>query len=1037
MLEKLIKFSVNKKLLIGLFLLVLLGAGFISYRQLPVDAFPDISPVMVPVFAEVHGMAPEEVERLITFPIETAMNGLPGVTVVRSTSAFGMAVVYVYFMDNVDIYFARQLVSERLNTAMTELPDMHEQPRLGPISTGLGQVFMYYLTADSTVDTQDMSVDIYLRTLNDWMVKYQLSTVPGVTEVLSMGGNVLQFQVEVDPLSLIAYNLSLDDVVEAIEQNNRNVGGQFITRGREEYLVRGLGLITNIEQLGGIKVKEVSGVVVHLEDVADIGIGPEIRRGVVLKDGIGEVVSGIVLKLYGEDTDKVINALYAKIASIQDALPQGVELKPYYEQANLVSKATGTVKTALLTGAFLVVLVLLLFLRDIRSAFVVALSLPISMLVAILLMRYSGLSANVMSLGGLAIALGMIVDGAVVMTENIWRHVAHNDGKRKLKEVILQAANEVARPILFAIVIIIVVFVPLFTLEGVEGKMFSPMAFTISFGLLGSLLLTFTMIPLLASLLFGGKISERESWLVIKLKKIYRPVLSWILKHRKVVLLFSISALIMSLVLIPFLGTEFVPTLEEGSLQIGVIGSPSTSLEEMTRIMEIQTEKVSRYDEVTEVVTRIGRPETGSHPHPVNTAEIHVELKPFEEWRQGRNKQDLIRNIRRDLESYPGIQISISQPIQNMFDELISGVKAELAIKIYGEDMDVLRKKGKEIQELVSTISGVADLSLEQSFGQPQVQIDVNREKAFRSGLGIDDILETIELGVGGRVISQVYQQTRRFGIHIRFDEKYRSDIEAIGNIRIRTSSGALIPLSDIAGINEVIGPIQINREKNQRRAVLQANVEDRDLGSAVKDIQEIIDQNKDLQAGYFVEYGGQFENQRRAMTRLSIIVPITMLLIFILLYSAFNNFRHTVLIYLNIPFALIGGILSLYISGQYLSVPASIGFIALFGNAVQNGIVMVSHFNVLRARGLSIKDVIIRGSILRLRPVSITALTTILGLAPLLLSTSIGAEVQRPLATVVVGGLLTSTTLTLFLLPVLYGVFESRWGKTELNSES
>lgn len=1030
MLKKLIEFSVNRRLLLGLFLLVIIGAGIYSYRQLPVDAFPDISPVMVPVFAEAHGMAPEEVERLITYPIETAMNGLPGITDIRSTSAFGMAVIYVYFKDDIDIYFARQLVAERLNTAMSDLPDMHEPPGLGPISTGLGQVFMYYLTADETVDTDGQPLDIYLRTLNDWVVKYQIGTVPGVTEVLSMGGNVLQFQVKVDPYRLMSYDLSLEEVVEAIQENNRNVGGQFIIRGREEYLVRGLGLLENSEQLSQIKIKEVNGVVVRLSDVANVNIGPEIRRGVVLKDGVGEVVSGIVLKLYGENTSNVIENLYTKIDEIKSSLPAGVQLVPFYEQADLVSKATGTVKTALMTGAILVILVLLLFLGDFRSALVVTVSLPMSMLIAFLFMNRTGISANLMSLGGLAIAIGMIVDGSVVMVENIWRHLAESNGKKPLREVIIAAGQEVARPIAFAIVIIIIVFLPLFTLEGVEGKMFSPMAFTITFALIGSLIFSFTLIPFLASILFKGKISNKDNFLVRGIKNVYGAILKKIIARPMMIIVPSLLALVGSLLLIPYLGTEFIPTLEEGAISVQLVAGPSTSLEEMTRILEIQQEKMAAHEEVTYCVTLIGRPEAGSHPHPVNTAHVQLGLKPFDEWESGRTKQDLINEIRVELEAYPGIQIAVSQPIQNMFDELLSGVKAELAIKLFGEDLEVLRMKADEIKNLLIDVKGIADLSVEQSFGQPQVQIDVDNEAAARYGLGVDDIMETIEIGIGGEVIGQVYQQTRRFGILVRFEDRFRKDVEAIGNLRIQTPNGSFVPLSTVADISEVLGPIQINREKNQRRIVVQANVEGRDLGSVVDEMQSVLKEKLEIPSGYFIEFGGQFENQRRAMARLGIIVPLTMLIIFILLFSAFNNMRHAVLIYLNIPFALIGGILALYITGQYLSVPASIGFIALFGNAVQNGIVMVSYFNELRKKGLPLNEVILNGAVLRVRPVSMTALTTILGLVPLLIATGIGAEVQRPLAIVVVGGLLTSTTLTLYLLPALYGIIERKWGK-------
>lgn len=1031
MLKRLIEFSINKRLLLGLFLLVVIGIGVFSYRQLPVDAFPDISPVMVSIFAEAHGMAPEEVERLITYPVETSMNGLPDVTMVRSTSAFGMAVIYVYFSDDTDIYFARQLVSERLNAAMADLPEMHDgPPKLGPISTGLGQVFMYYLTADSTVDTGGQPLDIYLRTLNDWVVKYQLSSVPGVTDVQSMGGNVLQYQVKLDPYKLMAYGLGPEEIVEAIQENNTNVGGQFIIRGREEYLVRGLGLIESEEQLSQIKVKVVNGVVVRLSDVANIAIGPEIRRGVVLKDGVGEVVTGIVLKLFGENTSSVIEDLYIKVDEIKGSLPQGVQLVPFYEQADLVSKATGTVKRALLIGAFLVILVLFLFLGDFRSALVVAVSLPMSMLVAFFLMKQNGVSANLMSLGGLAIAIGMIVDGAVVMVENIWRHLAESNGKKPLKEVILAAGEEVARPIAFAIMIIIIVFLPLFTLEGIEGKMFSPMAFTITFALIGSLVFSFTLIPLLASLFFRGKISNKDNFFVRGIKSIYKTGLKKVIARPLLVILPAILALSGSLLLLPHLGTKFIPTLEEGSISVQVVGPPSTSLVEMTRILSILQEKIAEHKEVTYCVALIGRPEAGSHPHPVNTAHLQVGLISFDEWDSGRTKQDLIDEIRTSSETYPGIQIAISQPIQVMFDELLSGVKAELAIKLFGDDLQVLRDKGEEIKSLLGDIRGIADLSLEQSFGQPQVQINVNNEAAARYGLNVHDIMETVEIGIGGEVISQVFQQTRRFGILVRFDDRFRDDIEAIGNIRILTPNGSFVPLSTVAEISEVIGPIQINREMNQRRIVVQANVIGRDLGSVVDEIQSVLKAELDIPPGYFIEFGGQFENQRRAMARLGIIVPLTMFIIFILLFSAFNNMRHAILIYLNIPFALIGGIVALYLSGQYLSVPASIGFIALFGNAVQNGIVMVSYFNDLRKKGLPLNEVILNGSILRVRPVLMTALTTILGLVPLLIATGIGAEVQRPLATVVVGGLLTSTILTLYLLPSLYGIIERRWGE-------
>lgn len=1025
MLTRIINFSLNNRFLVGLFFLLIVGAGVWSYSKIPVNAFPDISPVMVSIYAEAHGMAPEEVERLITFPIEAAMNGLPNVTEIRSTSAFGMAVIYVYFEEKTDIYFARQLVSERLNAALADLPEMHELPKLGPISTGLGQIFMYYLTADSTVDTEGAPLDIYLRTLNDWVVKYQLRTVPGITDVLSMGGNVMQYHVEIDPLRLISYDLTLAGVVEAIETNNRNVGAQFIVKGREEYLIRGVGFIDNTEELSRIKIKEHQGTVIFLEDVADVQIGPETRRGVVLKDDIGEVVTGIVIKLYGENTSTVIENLYEKVVEVQASLPSGVSLVPFYEQAHLIENATGTVKSALLQGAALVILVLFFFMGNIRSALVVLISFPVAVLTAFFMMKQFNLSADLMSLGGLAIAIGMMVDSSIVMTENIWRHAGTADEKIGIRELIKNGALEVARPIAFATSIIIVVFLPLFTLQGIEGKLFTPMAFSITFALIGALIFTFTLVPMLTSFLLKRNTGKPDRNLIVDfIKKMYVPVLKWSLKNRTIVLSIAVIALIASLALIPSLGTEFIPTLEEGMIQIRVNSAPSTSMEEMTRIIGVFQSKISRHDEVTYVLSRIGRPEAGSHPHPVNSAEIMVGLKPYDSWQKNRSKQDLIDELREELEVYPGVQMVFAQPIQNMFDELLSGVKAELAVKVFGDDLELLRAKGNEIKLVMSGIEGIADLSVEQSFGQPQVVIDVDPAEAARFGLSIDDILEVVEIGIGGEVVGQVYEETRRFGILVRFAEKYRDDIEAISNLRISSENGTLIPLAAVADIKQVIGPIQVHRENNQRRIAVQGNIEGRDIGSVVEELRQQISQNIDLPPGYFIEYGGQFENQRRAMARLAVIVPVTMLVIFLLLYSAFKSLKSAALIYLNVPFALIGGVIALFVTGQYLSVPASIGFIALFGVAVQNGVVLVSYYNKLYLDGISVDKVVLNGALLRLNPVLMTALTTMLGLTPLVLSQGIGSEVQRPLAAVVIGGLFTSTALTLIILPVLYGWF-------------
>jgi cobalt-zinc-cadmium resistance protein CzcA len=1020
--DKILQVCIKNRLLILLCMLGIIGLGVFQYTKLPTDAFPDISPIMVPVFAEAHGMAPEEVERLITFPIESAMNGLPGVRQVKSTSAFGMAVIYVYFKDNIDIYFARQIVSERLASA--DLPEMEERPALGPISTGLGEVFMYYLTADKGIDTEGKALDAYLREINDWTVKYQLQTVPGVTEILSMGGHVLQYQIKVNPNALNKYKLTLDDVVTSVTSNNRNAGGQFLVLGSEEYLVRGIGLLEKLDDLRNIQIKSVSGTPVRMCDVADVDFGKEIRRGVVTRNGTEEVVAGIVMKLYGQNTSEVIKRLEMKIPEVQRSLPKGIKLVPYYSQSTLVGKATHTVKKALLEGGVLVVLILLLFLGNLRSAFIVALSLPICALIAVICMGMSGMSANLMSLGGIAIAIGMLTDASIVIVENIFRHLSEERNKSRSKiETIILASREVARPILFSVGIIIIVFLPLFTLEGVEGKMFAPMAFTITFALLGSLVAALIFSPVLSTYLLKQE-NEKEPKVMLLLKRGYIPLLQWALHNRMLLLAGTIAVFIGSLVLVPRLGTEFIPTLEEGVIQLNLAMAPSISLEKATETVMKLERRVKLFDEVEMTLAKIGRPEAGSHPHPVNSAHIQLMLKPIKQWKNHKNKKELVESINRALVGYPGVQLNFSQPIQNMFDELLSGVKTQLAIKVYGEDINVLKTKAEEIKEVITPVKGLVDLSTEQSFGQPQVQIIADREACARYGVNVTDILEVVELAIGGETVDQVFLNTRRFGIQVRFDERHRHDAEVLGNILVHTSDGLQVPLSQVAQIKNVIGPIQINREDNQRRWLIAANVRGRDMGSVVADIKKQVDAKIKLPPGYYLEYGGQFENQQRAMKKLSIIVPVALGLIFLLLFMSLGSLRSAALIFTNVPLALIGGILGLFFTRNYLSVPASIGFIALFGIAMQNGLVLVSYVNQLREEGRKTRDAVVEACTLRLRPVLMTALATTLGIAPILFSTGVGSEVQRPLAVVVVFGLISSTFLTLVLIPSLYEWF-------------
>ena len=1024
MLEAIVAWTLKNRLVMVVLLVAVIALGVFQYRRLPTDAFPDISPVMVSVFAEAHGMAPEEVERLITFPIESAMNGLPGVRLIKSTSAFGMAVVYVYFEDDIDIYFARQIVAERLTGAMAELPEMHEPPVLGPISTGLGEVFMYYMTADETADTEGKGRLTWLREINDWVVKFQLQTVPGVTEILSMGGHVLQYQVKVDPYALRKYDVDLEEIIDAVAANNANAGGQFLVLGSEEYLVRGLGLVEALDDLRRIQVKVVGGTPVYLEQLAEVTYGNEIRRGVVTRNGEEEVVAGIVMKLFGENTSNVIDRLKVKFEEVQESLPQGVTVVPYYNQSRLVDNATGTVKSALLLGALLVLITLFLFLGNVRSALIVALALPMCALIAVIFMELTGLSANLMSLGGIAIAIGMLGDASIVMVENIYRNL--NDEKHKLRskvEVIIVSASEVARPILFSVAIIIIVFLPIFTLQGVEGKMFSPMAFTITLALLGSAVIAILLAPALSALLLraGG---GREFVVVRAIKRVYRPMLEAAIRRRKVVALTAVAAFVVTLLLIPLLGTEFIPVLEEGIIQINLTMAPSISLEKATETVMKLERLIKQYDPVEETLSKIGRPEAGSHPHPVNSAHIQIALKPRNTWKAYGSKAELVEALNRDLSDYPGVQPNFSQPIQNMFDELLSGVKTQLAIKLYGSDLTVLRTKADEITAAIEGIPGLVDLASEQSFGQPQVQVIADRAACARYGVNVSDILELVELAVGGEVVDHVYLNTRRFGIHIRYQERYRDDPEALRNLLVGTSEGYHVPLSQVAEVKEVVGAIQINRENNHRLWTISANARGRDIGGVVSEIQARVKEEISLPSGYWLEYGGQFENQQRAMKRLAVIVPTAFLLIFFLLYLSLGSGRSAALIFINVPLALVGGVVGLLLAGEYLSVPASVGFIALFGIAVQNGLVLVTYINQLRETGLETTEAIVTGATLRLRPVLLTALTTVLGLVPLLLSRGMGSEVQRPLAVVVVSGILTSTLITLFLIPALYRWF-------------
>lgn len=1031
MIEKLVELALKQRFLVIVLTLIVIGLGIKSMTELPIDAFPDVSPVQVQIFTEAEGLSAVEVEKLISFPLEVAMNGLPGITEIRSLSKFGLSVVSIYFRDDVDVYFARQLVFERVQQAREQIPEGLGDPVMGPITTGLGQIYQYALL-DETGKRDVME----LRTIQDWMVKFLLRTVPGVTDVLTFGGLVKQYHVKVDPDKLISYGVTLHDVFEAVQENNANAGGQFIVKGAEEIIVRGVGWIRPgekaIEDLGNVVVAEHEGTPIYVRQIAEVTEGPEIRRGVVSMNGKGEIVSGIVLKLIGENSSKVIASVQEKVKDINESLPAGVRVTPYYDQADLVHKCVATVTKALKEGGLLVVAVLALFLWNVRSALIVTLTLPVSVLVAFILMRMQGLSANLMSLGGLAIGIGMMVDGSVVMVENIYRHLTERRNHRGVEQTVLEASREVARPVFFAVLIIIVVFLPLFTLSGVEGKLFTPMAYTITFALAGSLVLALTLVPALCVLLLRRRLSERESPVMRLLKPGYERLLRFALDHRGIVLAAAVVALAGSFALVPRLGSEFVPELDEGTIAIRVTFLPSVALEEAARVATSLEKQLLEFPEVKDAIGRTGRAELGGDPEPVSNSEIYVMLNPRKDWTVA-SKEELVQAMNAKLSQTPGILLSFTQPIAMRVDELLSGYRAQIAIKLFGEELDVLRQKAEEIRAAVSEVRGVADLQVEQTTGSPQLNIVIDRGAIARYGINVADVQDIVRTAIGGQVATEVLEGQRRFGVLVRFREDARRTLEAIREIRVPSPNGQYLPLAQLATISVDEGPFQITRENAMRVIAVQCNVRGRDMGGWVEEARRVVEAQVDLPPGYFVEWGGQFELQQRANARLRIVVPATVFLIFILLFSSFNSMRNAALIILNVPFALIGGILGLWVRGLNLSVPASVGFIALFGVAVLNGVVMVAVFNQLREQGLPVREAVLRGAVTRLRPVLMTALVAAFGLIPLMFSAGTGSEVQKPLATVVVGGLVSSTLLTLLVLPALYGWFEEKRPEVEV----
>jgi len=1020
-LTSIVELSLRYKLLVIVAFAIVVFAGVRAFQQVPVDAFPDVTPVQVTIYTESPGLAAEDVETLITAPVETTMAGLPGVEQVRSVSLFGLSYVSVYFTDSTDIYFARRLVGERLAEARARIPAGYGEPELGPNSTGLGQVLWYTIeSADQKLSNMD------LRTLQDWTVRLTLRTAPGVDDVTSWGGLEKQYQVHIDPRRLIKYGLGFKEVIETLDANNRQVGGQFIDRGKEQFLVRGLGRVSSVADIADVVVATRDNTPIRIRDVAEVKEGPALRFGAVTRDG-KEVVLGIALQRIGENAAKVADAVKAKLEAARKALPQGVTLNAVYDRTELVDQAIGTAERALIEGSVLVAVVLFLFLGELRSAVVVIVALPLAMLIAFILMQATGLSANLMSLAGLAIGIGMMVDGAVVMVENGYRLLSHSrDRVESRSAVILNAAREVTNPIAFAILIIIVVFLPLFSLTDLEGKLFKPMALTITFAMVGSLVLTMTLVPVLSAILLRPK-PEKDTFIVRAVKAVYLPLLDRALARKGFTMASAILLLLGSMALFPLLGKEFMPQLQEGMIQFRVISIPSASLDESIRVSNEIDGVLKGFPQVVSTLSTIGRAEKGE-TNDVNYMEINVTLKSLADWPEAISYQALATRMRERIEKeIPAVVVVPTQPIQSRVEELISGVRATLALKLYGPDLATLDRLSGQIKGVLASVPGVADLSLEGNTGKPQIAIRVDNAAMARYGVSASELLEIVRSGIGGQAVSTLIDGTRRFDIVVWLPPEYRKDIEAIQNIPVRTQTGALVPLARLARVDVDDGYSFIRREQLQRYAVIQMDVRDRAVDAFVADANAAIARQVPLPTGYHFEWGGSFENQQRALERLSLIVPLTICMIFILLYTAFNSLPQAAMIIANVPFALVGGIVGLFATGQYLSVPSAIGFIAVFGVAMLNGIVLVSFMNDRRQLGGSIREAVREAAALRLRPVLMTASVAILGLLPMLLSRGVGAETQRPLATVVVGGLITSTTLTLLLLPLMYEWVEMR----------
>jgi len=1029
MLEKVIAVVLGQKGTVIVFSLFLVAFGVYSSIKLPIDAFPDVTNIQVEVVGRVSGLSAIEIERSVTYPIEMAMRGLSRVKQMRSVTKFGLSLVTVVFEDNVDIYFARQLVFERLAEARENVPKGAEIT-MGPIATAMGEIYQFNLDGKMPDDPQKRIEYLTdLRTIQEWTINPLLKSVPGVNEVNSYGGYFKQYQVIVFPDRLLKHNISVDQVYDAIEKNNQNAGGNVMEKHSDQYIVRGVGLIKDTADIENIVLKSHGGTPTYLRDVAQVKIGQAVRQGAALINGKDEAVGGIVMMLRGENSREVVERVKKKVKEINEnnILPMGIRIVPYYDRSDIVNASVATVTKALLEGAFLVLIVLYLLLRSFRASFVVLIALPLSLLSTFIVMRIVGLSANLMSLGGLAISIGMIIDATIIQVENVQRHLSEGRPGVRTLTTVLKAVLEVRKPSILGELIIAITFIPILALEGIEGKMFGPLATTVAIALLSSLLLSIFVIPVLCSIILKPQ-PEKESFIMRGLKNLYLPVLKHSMKKRKLVLATAGLFLALSLIMISRLGTEFIPIMDEGAFDMDVSLLPGVSLDKAMEINRFVGEKLKAFPELHTVVSRTGQTGVALDTRGVDKTGYVGVLKPRREWKNGLDREELTDRMREAIETIPGIGFGFSQPIQCRIDELVAGTRAQLILRLFGEDIGALKSKADEVARVLSKIEGATDLLTEKVIGQPYLTIEIDRAKIARYGLNISDIQNIVEIAIAGKSASKFYEENRSFDITVRLPEASRNSVETIGNILVPTGAGPNIPLSQLAKISLSEGPTQISREDGLRRIGIELNIEGRDIGGFVAEAKREIAENVKLPQGYYITWGGQFENQQRAMAKMMLIGPIAIGLILLLLFATFRSIRLALLVIFNLPFALIGGVFSLWISGLYLSVPASVGFIVLFGVAVLNGVVLVSRISQLRGEeGLDLTPAILKGSADRLRPVFMTASISIFSLIPMLYAGGAGSEIQKPLATVVVGGLITSTLLTLLLIPSMYGWFEKK----------